>query len=69
MIVEARRLKEVQQRVAPVFQSLLSAMAAIAGHYTASELEAIAGFFRETTQALRTETRKLRKRKTANSWE
>ncbi|HEX3437314.1 MAG TPA: MarR family transcriptional regulator [Pseudacidobacterium sp.] len=67
VIVHPGKLKEMQQRVGPVFQSLLSAMARIAGHYTAAELEAIAGFFRETTEVLRTETTKLRKRKAENS--
>jgi hypothetical protein len=65
VIVQPQHLKEVQQRVGPIFQSLLNEMATIAGHYTAAELKTIAGFFRETTTVLRAETAKLRKKKRA----
>src|SRR5580658_10981528 len=58
VIVKPQHLKEVQQRVGPIFQSLLNAMATIASHYTAAELKAIAGFFRETTAVLHAETAK-----------
>jgi predicted transcriptional regulator len=65
VIVQPQHLKEVQQRVGPIFQSLLNAMATVASHYTAAELKAIAGFFRETTTVLHAETAKLRKKKRA----
>ncbi|MGH9615753.1 MAG: MarR family winged helix-turn-helix transcriptional regulator [Acidobacteriaceae bacterium] len=65
VIVQPQHMKEVQRRVGPIFQSLLNAMATIAGHYTAGELEAIAGFFKETTTVLRAETAKLKKKKGA----
>jgi DNA-binding MarR family transcriptional regulator len=60
VIVKAENLKQVEQRVGPIFQSLLKAMAAIASHYTDAELKAISGFFAEMTRALRAETTKLR---------
>jgi hypothetical protein len=44
-------------------------MATIASHYTTAELEAIAGFFRETTAVLHAETSKLRKKKRAPTGE
>jgi predicted transcriptional regulator len=69
VIVQPQHMKEVQQRVGPIFQSLLSAMATIASHYTAAELKAIAGFFRETTTVLHAETAKLKKKKRAPSSE
>ena len=69
VIVKPQHLKEVQQRVGPIFQSLLNAMATIASHYTAAELEAIAGFFRETTTVLHAETAKLKKKSGATSAE
>jgi predicted transcriptional regulator len=67
VIVQPQQMKDVQRRVGPIFQSLLNAMAAIAKHYTAAELEAIAGFFRETTTALHAEIAKLKKKKRATS--
>ncbi len=69
VIVKPQHLKEVQQRVGPIFQSLLNAMATIASHYTTAELEAIGGFFKETTAALRAETAKLKKKKRRTSGE
>ena len=62
-------MKEVQQRVDPILQSLLDAMAAIASHYSVAELKAAAGFFRETTTVLHTETAKMKKKKRATSSE
>lgn len=69
VIVQPQPMKEVQQRVGPIFQSLLSAMATIASHYTAAELKSIASFFRETTAVLHAETAKLKKKKRATSGE
>lgn len=65
VIVQPQNLKEIQQRVGPIFQSLLNAMATIASHYTAGELEAIADFFKETTTVLHAETAKLKKKERA----
>jgi len=62
VVVQPQHLTEVQKRVAPIFQSLLKAMATIAGRYTTAELESIAAFLRETTAALRSETETLKKR-------
>lgn len=67
VIVQPQHLKEVQQRVGPIFRSLLNEMATIASHYTVAELEAIAGFFRDTTAVLRAETLELKKKKRAPS--
>jgi hypothetical protein len=67
--VQPHHMKEVQQRVGPIFQSLLSAMATIASHYTAAELKAISAFFRETTTALHAETVKLKKKPRTTSGE
>jgi predicted transcriptional regulator len=67
VIVQPQHVKEVQKRVGPIFQSLLNAMATIASHYTAAELKAIAGFFRETTAVLHAETVKLKKTKRSTS--
>jgi predicted transcriptional regulator len=69
VIVQPQHMKEVQQRVGPIFQSLLSAMATIASHYTPAELKAICGFFRETTTVLHVETAKLKKKMRATSGE
>jgi DNA-binding MarR family transcriptional regulator len=60
VIVQPLRVQEVQERVQPIFQSLGRAMAAVAKRYSASELAAIAAFFRETTEVLRGETAKLK---------
>lgn len=63
VIVQPRHLKELKERVAPIFQSLGRAMAQIAGGYRPEELAAIARFFRETTEVLRNETAKLKRPK------
>lgn len=63
VILQPLRVKDVQERIAPIFRSLGSAMAVIASHYSASKLAAIAEFFRETAEALRSETAKLRNTK------
>jgi DNA-binding MarR family transcriptional regulator len=60
VILQPLRVQEIQERVKPVFQSLGSAMAAVARRYSPSELAAIAAFFRETTEILRGETAKLK---------
>ena len=44
VIVQPQHMKEVMQRVGPIFQSLLSAMAIIASHYSPAELKAVSGF-------------------------
>ena len=60
MIVQPVDMKEVQERVLAIFQSLMTAMAAVTSRYSAAELATIAAFFRETTEVLRNETIKLR---------
>ncbi len=63
VIVQPRRLKELKEQVAQIFQSLGRAMGEIARHYNAAELAAISKFFRETTEVLRNETTKLKSQK------
>jgi len=63
VIVHPRHMRELEERVAPIFQSLGHAMAQIAGGYSSKELAAIAGFFRETTEVLRNETARLKLQK------
>jgi DNA-binding MarR family transcriptional regulator len=60
VIVEPWHMRELKERVAPIFRSLGRGMSEIADGYSAKELEAIAGFFRETTDVLRNETAKLK---------
>jgi DNA-binding MarR family transcriptional regulator len=63
VIVQPRNVRELRELVTPIFQSLGSAMAEIAGRYSSAELAAIARFFQETTEVLRNETAKLRHQK------
>jgi DNA-binding MarR family transcriptional regulator len=63
VVVQPRRLRELKEQVAPIFQSLGRAMGEIARHYNAAELAAIGKFFRQTTEVLRNETAKLRSQK------
>jgi DNA-binding MarR family transcriptional regulator len=63
VIVQPRHLKELKERVVPIFQSLGRAMAEIAGGYSSEELAAIARFFRETTEVLHNETAKLKRQR------
>lgn len=60
VIVEAVYVKELKDRVIPIFQSLGQAMAQIVAQYSQSELAAIARFLSGTTDVLRNETTKLR---------
>lgn len=60
IIVHPLHVKELQERVVPIFQSLGRAMSEVASHYSASELAAIAAFFRETTEVLHKETAQLK---------
>ena len=60
VIVRPVGVKKVQERVVPIFQSLGTAMAAVASRYTANELAAVAAFLGETTKVLRSETAKLK---------
>jgi DNA-binding MarR family transcriptional regulator len=62
VIVQPRHLKQLKERVAPIFQSLGRAMAEIAVDYSPEELAAIAKFFRETTEVLHNEAAKLNRR-------
>jgi DNA-binding MarR family transcriptional regulator len=63
VIVQPRHMREIKERIAPIFQSLGRAIAGAESHYNSSELAAIAKFFRETTEILRTETEKLKHQK------
>jgi len=63
VIVQPRHLKELKERVVPIFQSLGRAMAEIAGGFSSEELAAIARFFRETTEVLHNETAKLKRQR------
>ena len=60
VIVEPQHVKELKQRIAPIFQSLGRAMAEVTGGYSLKELAVIAEFFRETTEVLRNETAKVK---------
>lgn len=60
VIVEALYVKDLKDRVIPIFQSLGQAMAQVAGRYSKNELAAIAKFFAETIDVLRSETIKLK---------
>jgi len=60
VIVEAVYVKELKDRVIPIFQSLGEAMALVAGRYSKSELAAVTKFLSETTAVLRNETVKLK---------
>lgn len=60
VIVQPLRVKEVQERVVPIFRSLVREMNRVASRYSAPELAAIAAFFRETTDVLHSETARLR---------
>lgn len=60
VIVEALYVKDLKDRVIPIFQSLGQAMAQVAGRYRKNELAAIAKFFAETIDVLRSETIKLK---------
>ncbi len=59
IILHPLRLAETKRRTDPIFNSLGRAMNAIAAGYSKKELAAIAGYLRQTIQALQTETRKL----------
>ena len=52
VIVHPQHVRELKERVVPIFQSLGRAMAEKAGSYSSEELAAIARFFRETTEVL-----------------
>ncbi len=63
VVIRPLGLKKVQERVAPIFESLGRAMAAVSGRYSASERAAITTFLRETAEVLRSETAKLKRAK------
>jgi predicted transcriptional regulator len=60
VIVQPLHVKELNERVLPIFQSLGRAMAEVRGRYSATELSAIGRFFADTTETLRNETAKLK---------
>ena len=63
VVVRPLRVQELRAWVAPIFQGLGRALAAVAEHYTPAELAAIDGYFRESTQALLAETAKIKSMK------
>ena len=60
VIIQPIYVKELNERVVPIFQSLGQSMAKIAGRFSKRELAAIANFLVETTNVLRNETAKLK---------
>jgi DNA-binding MarR family transcriptional regulator len=65
VIVQPLQLKDIQQRISPIFRSLSSAMTKVMSGYTAGELKAIGSFFSETTEVLRAQTAKLKQKEGA----
>jgi len=61
VIVCPVRREEVQAKVMPIFRSLGSALAAVAGRYSPQELAAIQGYLVSMVEVLRQETTKLAK--------
>jgi hypothetical protein len=60
VIIQPLQVKDLNERVVPIFQSLGRAMGEVRGRYSATELSAIARFFADTTETLRNETAKLK---------
>jgi hypothetical protein len=60
VIVQPLFVKGFKEMVVPIFQSLSRAMGEVSGRYNAGELSAIARFFADTTEVLRSETAKLK---------
>lgn len=60
VIIQSLHVKALKERVVPIFQSLGRAMAQVTARYSAGELTAIARFFTDTTETLRSETAKLK---------
>jgi DNA-binding MarR family transcriptional regulator len=63
VIICALQTERIEKRVAPIFQSLIKAMAEVSSKFTAAELSAIAAFLTGATEALRAETAKLKQMK------
>jgi DNA-binding MarR family transcriptional regulator len=63
VIVQPLHVKDLKERIIPIFQSLGQAMAQIARRYSKSELAAITSFLSATTDVLHHETEKLRQAK------
>jgi len=63
VIICALQAEWIEKRVAPIFQSLMIAMAEVSSKFTAAELSAIAEFLAEATAVLRAETAKLKRMK------
>ena len=60
VIVHPLQLKELKERVAPIFQSLRRSMVALASRYSESELAAVGSYLKGVTEVLRQETAKLK---------
>jgi DNA-binding MarR family transcriptional regulator len=63
VLIRSLREKEIQDKVAPVFQSLQNAMTELSRSFSPSELAAIHDYFSQTIEALRSETAKLNRQK------
>ena len=63
VLIQPLQVNGFRERVAPIFQSLGRAMDVVTSHYNPTELAAIAAFFHETTDVLRSETAKLKQSK------
>jgi DNA-binding MarR family transcriptional regulator len=59
VIVRPLENPALREQVVPIFQSLGRAMADVAGHYSARELDLIRDYFERTIRALREETTKV----------
>lgn len=60
VIIHPLRLNEIKGRIAPIFESLARRMGEISSAYTPAQLTAVYRFFQQTTDALRSETAKLK---------
>jgi hypothetical protein len=60
VIIHPLRPPEVKQKVAPIFASLGRAMGTVSAGYSSGELAAIASYFTETIEVLKTETAKIK---------
>jgi DNA-binding MarR family transcriptional regulator len=61
VVIQPLRTREIDEKVAPIFESLLRSMDSLLGKYSERELNAIQDFFKRITQLLKEETAKLRK--------
>ena len=60
VLIEALQQDKVRAMLTPIFGSLTTAMTELSGRYTPEQLELIHTYLAETTEVLRSETRKLK---------